>query len=127
MMKPECLESPGSSFGHSSLIRHSSLGSRHLRCLKAWSHASHFVAPTSLDMKKHGWSFRAFKLAGEKIIHHQRGDESGDTKILLRVVIQHMQSKFITAPGEPREELVHGEFLFVGPLGNCIQQSPPSP
>src|ERR1700757_2551010 len=46
-----------------------------------------------------GWLFRALEFAGEKIIHHQCRDESGDTKILLRIVIQHMQSKFITSAG----------------------------
>src|SRR4029077_5235812 len=65
------------------------------------------------------------EFTGEKIIHHQRRDESGDTKILLRIVIQHMQPKFITSTGKPRKELVHGEFLFVCPLANRIQSSPP--
>src|SRR5204862_4998588 len=65
--------------------------------------------------------FRALEFAGEKIIHHQRRDEGGDTKILLRIVIQHMQSKFITSAGKSREELVHGEFFFVCPLANRIQ------
>ena len=67
------------------------------------------------------WLFGALEFAGEKIIHHQCRDESGDTKILLRIVIQYMQSKLITSAGKPREELVHGEFLFVCPLANGIQ------
>ena len=64
---------------------------------------------------------RTLELPGEKIIHHQRGDESGDTKILLRIIIQHMQSKFIAAAGKPREKLVYRKFLFVCPLANRIQ------
>src|SRR5213593_3501576 len=66
-------------------------------------------------------SFRPLKFAGEKIIHHQRCDKSGNTKILLRIVIEHMQAKFITSTGKPRKELVYRKFLFVGPLGNCVQ------
>ena len=42
-----------------------------------------------LDMTTR-WLLGTFEFAGEKIIHHQRGDESGHTKILLRIVIQHM-------------------------------------
>ena len=65
-------------------------------------------------------SFGALELAGEKIIHHQRRDKSGDAKILLRIVIQHMEPEFIAAARKPRQELVHREFLLVRPLGNCI-------
>jgi hypothetical protein len=64
--------------------------------------------------------FRPLEFAGEKIIHHQCRDESRDPKILLRIVIQHMQPKFIASAGKPRQELVHGEFLFIGPLANRI-------
>src|SRR5438552_10460016 len=38
-----------------------------------------------------------------------------------------MQPKLITAAGEPRKEVVHRKFLFVRPLANCVEQSPPSP
>src|SRR5438552_5926202 len=38
-----------------------------------------------------------------------------------------MQPKFIAAAREPCEQLVHREFLFVRPLGNGVEQSPPSP
>src|SRR6187431_1968518 len=62
-------------------------------------------------------SFRAFKFAGEQIIHDQCRDESCDTKILLRIIIQHMQPKFVTSAGKSREELVYRKFLFVSPLG----------
>src|SRR5947207_13179083 len=55
----------------------------------------------SLDFARHDGLLRALEFAGEKIIHHQCRDESGDTKILLRIVIQYMQSKFITSAGQP--------------------------
>src|SRR4029453_1865972 len=51
------------------------------------------------DFARHDTLFRALKFAGKKIIHHQCRDESGDTKILLWIVIQHMQSEFITPVG----------------------------
>src|SRR5262245_46392744 len=38
-----------------------------------------------------------------------------------------MQPKLVAAAGEPREELVYREFLFICPLRNRVQQSPPSP
>jgi len=65
--------------------------------------------------------FRAFKFSGEKIIHNQCRNESGDTKILLWIIIWNMQPKFVTSAGKSREELVHGKFLFVSPLANGIQ------
>src|SRR5262249_56670252 len=34
-------------------------------------------------------SFGALEFPREKIIHHQRRDESGDTKILLRIVVEY--------------------------------------
>ena len=74
----------------------------------------------NLELLFHDWLFRALELAGEKIIHHERRDESRDAKILLLLVIQHMESKFITSAGKPREQLVHREFLFVSPLGNRV-------
>jgi hypothetical protein len=65
--------------------------------------------------------FRALKFTGEKIIHHQCRNESGNAKILLRIVIEYVQSKFVASVGEPREQLVHRKFLFVSPLANRIQ------
>src|SRR6187200_3354294 len=41
-----------------------------------------------LDFARHDGLLRALEFAGEQIIHHQCRDESGDTKILLRIVIQ---------------------------------------
>src|SRR5262249_46697813 len=85
------------------------------------------ASPTGRRLQiRNAVSFRPLEFAGEKIIHHQCRDESGDTKILLRIVIQHMQPKFIAASGKSDEELVHGEFLFVRPLGNRVQQSSPT-
>src|SRR5262245_49030743 len=46
--------------------------------------------------------FRALKLSGEKIIHHQRCDEGRNKKILLRVVVMYAQSKFVTALDQSR-------------------------
>ncbi len=91
--------------------------------LKSWSTVVGLVPSKSTRTLSFFFTalFGALEFAGEKIIHHQRRDESGNTKILLRIVIQHMQSKFITSAGKPREELVHGEFLFVCPLANRIQ------
>ena len=40
-------------------------------------------------------SFGAFEFPGEKIIHHQRGDKCGDAKILLRIVVVHMESQLV--------------------------------
>ena len=65
-------------------------------------------------------SLGALEFAGEKIIHHQRGDESGDTKILLRIVIEHMQPKFIAAVDQPRKKFVYRKFFFICPLGNRV-------
>jgi hypothetical protein len=45
-----------------------------------------FRCSTSLNMTRRPL-FRAFKFSGEKIIHHQRCDESGDPEILLRIII----------------------------------------
>ncbi len=82
-----------------------------------------FRCSASLDMTKRQL-FRALEFAGEKIIHHQRRDESGDTKILLRIVIERMELKLVAAVGESREELVDSKFLLIGPLANRVQQSP---
>src|SRR4029453_5716669 len=43
---------------------------------------------------------RAFEFAGEKIIHYQRRNKRGDAKILLRVVIEHMNPKLVAAAGK---------------------------
>src|SRR6185312_3895143 len=77
------------------------------------------ASPTGRRLQiRNAISFRSLKPTGEKIIHDQRCNESRDTEILLRIIIQYMQSKFITSAGKSREELVHGKFLFICPLAN---------
>jgi hypothetical protein len=49
------------------------------------------ASPTGRRLQiRNAISFGALEFAGEKIIHHQRRNESGDTKVLLRIVIQHV-------------------------------------
>src|SRR6266850_1603521 len=69
--------------------------------------------------------FGALELAGEEIIHHQRRNESGDTKILLRVVVEHMESELVAAVDEPREKFVHAELFLIRPLAHRVHQPPP--
>jgi hypothetical protein len=69
----------------------------------------------------HGSLFGAFEFAGEKVVHHQRRNESGDPKILLRIVVKHMKSELVTTAREPREELVYLELFLVCPLANRVQ------
>src|ERR1700756_4557897 len=71
--------------------------------------------------------FRTLEFPGEKIIHHQRRDKSGDTKILLRIVIEHIKPKLVATAGESPQEFVYRKFLFFSPLRDGVQQSPPSP
>src|ERR1700736_3203882 len=70
---------------------------------------------------------RPFKPAGKKIIHHQRGDERGDAKILLWIVVQDMQAKLVGPISQARQKFVDPIFLFVSPLANGIEQPPFSP
>ena len=62
--------------------------------------------------------FCAFELAGKQIIHDQRRDESGDPKVLLWIIVQHMKLELIAAVDEPRQEFVDPEFLLVCPLAD---------
>src|SRR5438445_13753127 len=57
--------------------------------------------------------FGALELAGEEIIHHQRGDESGDAKILLRIIVEHVEPKLVAAFDQTRQELVHTELVVM--------------
>ena len=68
----------------------------------------------------HGSLFGSLEFSGEKIIHHQRRDERGDAKILLRIVVQHVKSKLVAATDESREELVYPELFLVCPLANGV-------
>ena len=69
--------------------------------------------------------FGAFEFAGEEIIHHQRGDESRDAEILLRIVVEHMKFEFFATIDQPREQFVHPIFFLIGPLADRIHQPPP--
>src|SRR6184192_1454403 len=66
-------------------------------------------------------SFGALEFSGEKIIHHQRGDKCGDAKILLRIVIEHVEPELIAAAGQPGEQLVHPELVLIRPLTDGVQ------
>src|SRR6266404_6954116 len=70
--------------------------------------------------------FRALELAGEEIIHHQRGDERTYSKILLRIVVQHMEPELIATVDETREEFVYSELFLIRPLAHRVHQSPAS-
>ena len=65
--------------------------------------------------------FGALEFAGEKIIHHQRRNERGDAKILLRIVVEHAEIELIAAIDQPREKFVHPEFFFIRPLADRVQ------
>src|SRR6266487_822085 len=71
--------------------------------------------------------FGALELAGEEIIHHQRGDERGDSKILLRIVVEHMELELVAAIDQSRQEFVHPELFLIRPLANRVQQPPARP
>ena len=62
--------------------------------------------------------FGALEFAGEKIIHHQRRDKSGNAKILLRIVVQHVKAELVAAVDQPREKFVHPVLLLVRPLAD---------
>ena len=67
--------------------------------------------------------FGALELAGEKVIHHQRSDISGNAKILLRIVVMHTKAEVIATFDQPREKFVHAVLLLVSPLADCIEQT----
>ncbi len=69
----------------------------------------------------------ALELPGEKIIHHQRRDERGDAKILLRIVVQHVEIELVATIDQSGEKFVHPEFSLVRPLADRVQKPPPPP
>src|SRR6266404_4329074 len=71
--------------------------------------------------------FGALKFAGEEIIHDQRGDERTYSKILLRIVVQHVELELVAAVDQSCEEFVHPEFFLIRPLAHRVQQPPPRP
>src|SRR5205823_10132142 len=62
--------------------------------------------------------FGALELAGEEIIHHQRCDECRDAKILLWIVIVHVESELIAAFDQPGEKFVYTELSLICPLAH---------
>src|SRR4051794_19520026 len=60
--------------------------------LKSWSTAVGCVpSERTRTLSFFFTSLGALELPGEKVIHHQSGDERGHPEILLGIVIQHMQ------------------------------------
>src|SRR5712691_9167370 len=68
--------------------------------------------------------FGALEFAGEEIIHHQRGDERTYSKILLRIVVEHVEFELVAAVDQPRQEFVHPKFFLIRPLAHRVQQAP---
>src|SRR3981081_2567889 len=68
--------------------------------------------------------FGALELAGEEIIHHQRGDERTYSKILLRIVVEHMERELVATVDETCEEFVHPKLFLIRPLADRVHQSP---
>src|SRR6266446_6718877 len=64
--------------------------------------------------------FGALELAGEEIIHHQRRDESGDAKILLRIVIEHVEPELVAAFDEAGEQFVYPKLFLIRPLAHRV-------
>src|SRR6266700_339779 len=54
----------------------------------------------------------ALEPAGEEIIHHQRGNERGDAKILLRIVVVRMEPEVVASLDEPGEQFVYTKLFF---------------
>src|SRR5713226_8421003 len=69
--------------------------------------------------------FSPLEFAGEEVIHHQRGDERAYSKILLRIVVEHVELELVAAVDQPREEFVHPEFFLMRPLAHRVHQPPP--
>src|SRR6266513_2834998 len=95
--------------------------------VKSWSRLVALVPSKSTRTLSFFFTlFGALEFAGEKIIHHQRGNESRDAKILLRIVVVHMEPELVGAFDQSRQQSVHTKLFLVGPLAHRIQQSPPS-
>src|SRR5260370_27205718 len=97
-----------------------------ISALKSWSIFVGLVPSKSTRTLSFFFTlFGALELAGEKIIHHQRRDERGNAKILLRIVVVRVEPELITAVDQPREESVHTKFSLIRPLGDRVHQPPP--
>src|SRR5438128_9776995 len=64
--------------------------------------------------------FGALEFAGEEIIHHQRRDERAYSKILLRIVVEHVEPELVAAVDEPCEEFVYTELFLISPLADRV-------
>src|SRR6266446_5276291 len=96
-----------------------------ISALKSWSIFVGLVPSKSTRTLSFFFTlFGALELAGEEIIHHQRGDKSGDAKILLRVVVMHVEPELVAAFYQPREEFVHSELFLIRPLAHRVHESP---
>src|SRR3979411_1597208 len=85
--------------------------------VKSWSTVVGLVPSKSTSTLSFFFTlFRALEFAGKEIIHHQRGDESGNPKVLLRIVVQDMEFELVTTFDQPAEQFVHPELLLVRPL-----------
>src|SRR6266480_5404386 len=90
-----------------------------ISALKSWSTVVGLVPSKSTRTLSFFFTlFGALEFAGEQIIHHQRRNESGDAKILLRIVVQHAKLELVAAVDQTREELVHPEFFLIRPLAD---------
>src|SRR6266700_3377470 len=92
-----------------------------ISALKSWSIFVGLVPSKSTRTLSFFFTlFGALEPAGEEIIHHQRGDESGDAKILLRIVVKNVEPELVAAVDEPGEEFVHPELFLIRPLAHRI-------
>src|SRR4029077_7856858 len=92
-----------------------------ISALKSWSRVVGLMP--SKRTRTFGFFFTLFgalELAGKKIIHHQRCDERSDAKVLMRVVVVHVERELIGAFDQPREEFVHPELFLIRPLAHRI-------
>src|SRR6266446_7890793 len=96
--------------------------------VKSWSSVVGLVPSKSTRTLSFFFTlFGSLEFAGEKIIHHQRRNESGDAKILLRIVVVHMEPQLVGAFDQSRQQFVHPEFFLIRPLTHRVQKSPPPP
>src|SRR5947208_4008065 len=62
--------------------------------------------------------FGALEFAGEEIIHHQRCDERAYSKILLRIIVEHMKFELVATVDETRKKFVYTELFLISPLAD---------
>src|SRR6266513_6437417 len=70
--------------------------------------------------------FRALELAGEKIVHHQGSDKRRHAKVLLWVVIMHVEPEMVATLDQPCKKFVYAVLLLVSPqTDGCEQPATP--